>query len=178
MGISLEALAKKSEASQGSRELGWLLGKVQDVDPKVIIEIGVHLGHSLKVWQDAFMPEILIGIDNESNDTLEDYLNTGKLQASIARFDSHDPGCVKMIEFLLGGRKIDFLFIDGDHTYEGVKQDYETFKPLVKNGGIIALHDAALKDNPTVEVYKLWDELKGNKVLYQKDGTGVGVIHV
>lgn len=179
MGLSLEALAKKSEASQGKRELGWLLGKVSDIQPKVIVEIGVHLGHSLKVWQDAFMPEILIGIDNESNPTLEEYLNTGVLQASMARFDSHDPGCVRMIEFLLGGRKIDFLFIDGDHTYEGVKQDFETFKPLVAKGGIIALHDAAETDNSSVEVNRYWQEIKNKKSeLCQIDGTGVGIYYV
>ena len=36
---------------------------------------------------------------------------------------------------------IDFIFIDGSHQYEDVKQDVETFYPHVKPGGIIALHD-------------------------------------
>jgi predicted O-methyltransferase YrrM len=38
-------------------------------------------------------------------------------------------------------QKIDLLFIDGDHSYEGVKLDYENWYPFVKNGGVIAFHD-------------------------------------
>jgi hypothetical protein len=37
--------------------------------------------------------------------------------------------------------KIDFLFIDADHSYEGVKLDFELYSKLVKKTGIIALHD-------------------------------------
>lgn len=174
MGLSLEAIAKKSDAPQGKRELGWLLGKASDIEPKVIVEIGVHEGHTLKLWQDAFMPEILIAIDNSTNPTLENYLNTGVIQASIARFDSHDPGCVKMIEFLLGGRKIDLLFVDGDHSYEGVKQDFEMYKPLVRKGGIIALHKAGDGD-----VAKLWAEVKTkSSELCHLDGSGIGAYYV
>ena len=38
-------------------------------------------------------------------------------------------------------RPIDFLFIDGDHTYEGVRHDWELFIPHVKPFGIVAFHD-------------------------------------
>lgn len=38
-------------------------------------------------------------------------------------------------------KRIDFLFIDGDHTYEGVKRDFLMYSPLVRKGGIIAFHD-------------------------------------
>ena len=37
--------------------------------------------------------------------------------------------------------KIDFLFIDGDHSYEGCKKDVALYMPLLKSGGIIAFHD-------------------------------------
>jgi predicted O-methyltransferase YrrM len=42
---------------------------------------------------------------------------------------------------LLKGSEGDFLFIDGDHTYQGVKQDFQMYSPLVKKGGIVAFHD-------------------------------------
>ncbi len=38
----------------------------------------------------------------------------------------------------------DFVFLDGDHTYEGTRQDWEGWSPLVEPGGIIALHDSFL----------------------------------
>ncbi|HKR21819.1 MAG TPA: class I SAM-dependent methyltransferase [Pyrinomonadaceae bacterium] len=43
---------------------------------------------------------------------------------------------------------IDFLFIDGNHDYEAVLQDYEQWSPLLKTGGTIAFHDVVLGENP------------------------------
>jgi len=43
----------------------------------------------------------------------------------------------KVVEF----SPYDLIFIDGDHSYEGVKQDFLLFKPLLKKSGVIALHD-------------------------------------
>ena len=37
---------------------------------------------------------------------------------------------------------ISFLYIDGDHTYEGVKSDFELWEPKVKIGGTIGFHDS------------------------------------
>lgn len=55
---------------------------------------------------------------------------------------------------------VDFLFIDGDHSYEGVKADYEKYEPLVRQGGIIGFHDIALHAKETgCEVEKFWCEL-------------------
>ena len=39
------------------------------------------------------------------------------------------------------GEKLDFLFIDGDHSYDGVKADFEMYAPMVRPGGLIAFHD-------------------------------------
>ena len=41
---------------------------------------------------------------------------------------------------------IDFLFIDGDHTYQAVMTDWLLYSPLVKRGGIIAFHDSLCKE--------------------------------
>jgi cephalosporin hydroxylase len=44
----------------------------------------------------------------------------------------------KLIEYT---DEIDILFIDGDHTYKGVKNDFELYSKLVKNGGYIIFDD-------------------------------------
>jgi predicted O-methyltransferase YrrM len=41
---------------------------------------------------------------------------------------------------LLGGG-FDFIFLDGDHFYEGVKKDVEGYYPLVRQGGLLMGHD-------------------------------------
>ena len=37
---------------------------------------------------------------------------------------------------------VDFVFIDGDHTYQAVRDDWEAWSPLVESGGFISLHDS------------------------------------
>lgn len=40
-------------------------------------------------------------------------------------------------------KSVDFVFIDGDHSYEGCKRDIEAWLPKVKDGGILSGHDYA-----------------------------------
>lgn len=57
----------------------------------------------------------------------------------------------------------DLIFIDGDHTYEGVKKDYENFLPLLNNGGIMFFHDIVDSEyhrSANCYVSKLWGEVK------------------
>ena len=42
---------------------------------------------------------------------------------------------------------IDFLLIDGDHSYEGCLRDWEEWSPFVIRGGVVAFHDARVFDN-------------------------------
>lgn len=43
--------------------------------------------------------------------------------------------------FVLEDIKIDLLFIDGNHTYEGVKKDFDLYNKILSQNGIIILHD-------------------------------------
>jgi len=97
--------------------------------------------------------------------------------------DSHKKETVNEVTKCLDGELADFLFIDGDHTYEGVKQDWLDYKHFVKPGGWIAFHDINdTEQHRDLNVYvgKLWDELGGNKVEFNvhKDWGGIGVVQV
>jgi hypothetical protein len=43
--------------------------------------------------------------------------------------------------FVLQDIKIDFLFIDGDHSYDGVKKDFDLYSKIMSDNGVIVLHD-------------------------------------
>ncbi len=55
--------------------------------------------------------------------------------------DSHADTTWRRVAELLDGRAIDFLFIDGDHSCDGVWQDFKMYSSLVAPGGLIAFHD-------------------------------------
>jgi predicted O-methyltransferase YrrM len=77
--------------------------------------------------------------------------------------------------------ELDFLFIDGNHMYEYVKKDFEMYSPLVKKGGIVALHDIA--ENEEGGVFNYWNELKKNykchEILHSdKKEKGIGILYI
>lgn len=43
--------------------------------------------------------------------------------------------------FVMQDIKIDLLFIDGDHSYEGVKKDFDLYSTILSENGVIMLHD-------------------------------------
>src|SRR5436305_1373985 len=62
---------------------------------------------------------------------------------------------------LLRGELFDFLFVDADHTYEGVRSDFEMYAPLVRSGGVLVFHDIVThKSGTPCEVERFWNEIK------------------
>jgi len=102
----------------------------------------------------------------------------------LVRADSHSSSSLSTIKSILEGQKIDFLFIDGDHTYEGVKKDFQMYSSIVRKGGLIAFHDIC--KGPPEEagaVNKFWNEIKLGYVHKEivnnsnQEGFGIGVLY-
>lgn len=70
--------------------------------------------------------------------------------------DSHSPEIIKTVGNIHPDNDVDFLFIDGDHSYEGVKADFNNYAQLVRPGGVIVFHDVI----GLPEVGRFWDEIK------------------
>lgn len=81
--------------------------------------------------------------------------------------------------------KFDFIFIDGDHSYEGVKADFNLYKTLLSDRGYIGFHDIdpnhfllktyAEGEAKTGKVRRFWEELNyGSKIeiICQKSNSG------
>ena len=101
----------------------------------------------------------------------------------LIRGDSHGTEVFGEFQKSLGAHKIDFLFIDGDHSYAGVKKDYELYSPFVRKGGILAFHDVAVHPPITgSEVHLFWDELKRSQITKEfienetQGWAGIGVV--
>jgi predicted O-methyltransferase YrrM len=77
----------------------------------------------------------------------------------LIRGDSHSEEILTKVKSI--PQSLDFLFIDGDHTYEGVKRDFLAYSPLVRAGGVVAFHD--IVEHPKdggCEVARFWNEIK------------------
>jgi cephalosporin hydroxylase len=99
--------------------------------------------------------------------------------------DSHSAEMLEQVNATLAGQPLDYLFIDGDHRYEGVKRDFEMYGPLVRKGGLIAFHDIVEGPSEAVGgVPQLWREIKYrySHVEFIKDpqqgGLGLGVLFI
>ena len=151
-----------------------LLNIFKEKNPKTIVEIGTARGGTLFCWCKLASNEAtIIGIDLPSTMRVVQVVNFPFFFQSftkegqklyLLREDSHSEKTLELLKGILNGQKIDFLFIDGDHSYEGVKKDFEMYSPLVDKGGIIASHDI----NPNgakewkCDVPDFWKEIKDN----------------
>lgn len=97
------------------------------------LEIGVDHGATFWAWRQ--LSDSVIGIDAMLGTSATSF------SPEVIIGDSHDVKTLINVEKRLEGRPVDFLFIDGDHTYEGAQQDFETYSPLVRRDGLIAIHD-------------------------------------
>jgi predicted O-methyltransferase YrrM len=137
---------------QERSEIRSLLTTIADLQPKTIFEIGTSNGGTLFLFARVAAPEALIvSVDLPHGEFGGGYPPwRGHLYRSFAgprqqirllRADSHKQQTLETARTALAGREVDVLFIDGDHTYDGVKRDFEMYGPLVSNGGVIAFHD-------------------------------------
>lgn len=175
----LETVVLTNRASIEDDDLRELLPLVAKIDPQVVLEIGMHQGYSMEIWRKAFDPLMLIGIEKD----LPTFLSYVTEETMLWRTDSHSERTQVHVEVFLQKRLVDFLFIDGDHSYEGVKQDFEMYAPFVRKGGIIALHDVDyVSEDPAspVMVKPFWNEIKKNYrhhlIKKGKNSTGMGVL--
>jgi hypothetical protein len=73
----------------------------------------------------------------------------------------------------LKGSQYDFIYLDGLHTYEGVKSDITNYLPLVKKGGVIGGHDYTDLHRHLIGVKKAVDEMLGTPDKVFKDNSWI-----
>ena len=123
-------------------ELLELLKLLLKLKPKAICEIGTAWGGCLYLFcRIAPKNAMIISIDLPGGPfgggypiwKIPLYKSFAKDNQTIhlIRANSHNPKTLELVKRILGNRMIDFLFIDGDHTYKGVKRDFEMYSPCL-----------------------------------------------
>lgn len=147
-------------ASQDIGELAAALEAIAAINPEIIVEIGCDRGGTLYAWRQIC--ERVYGITLADNSTTvggsgEALIDYG---ATIHIGDSHDPKSLAWLSGQLDGAPVDALILDGDHSRAGVLADLDDYGPLVRDGGLILLHDIRVIGDARVEVPQVWSDLK------------------
>jgi predicted O-methyltransferase YrrM len=164
-----QTAVQRHGALQKPSELAGFLAVLVDMVPKprIMVEIGCDAGGTLWAWRQIGVPQV-IGIEGPQTHGEDNPWGTENLLVDhgceVIRGDSHADETRTALADLLAGEPIDVLFIDGDHTYEGVKQDFLMYAPMVANEGMIVFHDVSPHpSHPGVGVQKFWQQVNGDK---------------
>jgi len=177
---------------QIKNEIATLLKILKLKKSKIVLEIGTANGGTLFLFSKVCPPDMtLISIDLPEGPFGGEFFPDWKIpfyksfatqqqKIHIIRADSHNSKTLDEIKVLLNGKKIDFLFIDGDHGYESVKKDLELYGEFLSDDGIIAIHDISSGPEENVgEVPKFWKEIKSKheslEILDNDNTLGYGI---
>jgi len=180
--------------SQIRSEIAGLLKILIERKPEYILEIGTYAGATLFLFsQVASQNAQIISIDLPGGSHGGGYPEWKKpifkkfaspaQKIILIRDDSHRFATLKRVKRTLKNKKLDLLFIDGDHTYQGVKRDFRLYNSLVKDNGLIVFHDIVTHPpESNCEVSKFWNEIKNEFVSnelvedWNQNWGGIGII--
>jgi GT2 family glycosyltransferase/predicted O-methyltransferase YrrM len=176
-------------------EIRSVLEVLTNMKPRNLLEIGTANGGTLFLLCNMASPDAtVISIDMPGGKFGGDLYQNWKTpiyesfrkdrqRIHLLRDDSHKSNTFNEIKKILDSEKLDFLLIDGDHTYDGVRRDFEMYSHLIKNGGIICFHD--IKKGPPKMVGgvpRFWAEIKSRYLNVEivadrtTEGYGIGIL--
>ena len=140
-----------------------------------VVEIGMGKGGVCALFKKVFPTSRVIGVDILPIDEPTKYLSE-KVGFDYVVGDSHKEETLNTVLEKLGTNKIDILFIDGDHTYEGLKRDWELWSPKAK---YVAIHDIYTQMEG-IDVPRFWKEIikkyKNHKEWGEPKREGIGLL--
>lgn len=158
--------------AQARSEILQLAKILQPSAPKRSLEIGTNYGGTLLLLCTLSPPDAkIISVDLPSGPfgggyslrkvpLFRRFPRAGQ-QLHLIRTDSHSLPTKERVLQILEGDPLDYLFLDGDHTYSGVQRDFQMYSPLVRSGGIVAFHDIVTYNPESgCQVEEFWGEIK------------------
>ena len=164
---------------------------VAAVKPKCLVELGTHRGVSYFTFcqsiKENALDTICYAVDTWEGDDhasmTEEYAKSD-YQMVLQYNQNHYRGFSYLLKMLFSealktfaDESVDLLHIDGFHTYEAVSEDFNSWWPKVKPGGIVLLHDIVARISSDFGVWKFWSEISEKYESFGfTNGFGLGVI--
>jgi len=187
------------DPSTGNLGYGWIhYALIRNLKPKKVLCIGSKYGYIPAVCATACRDNNF-GLVNfvDAGFDIKDYSGPGKHWGGVGFWKKCNPkkyfgkfGLEKYLKLHImtsqdfakkhSKEEYDYIHLDGDHSYTGVKSDFNLFWPRLKKGGFLALHDIASpdKDGNVYGTRDFWAELKKNHQVAMEfnQDPGLGVI--
>lgn len=113
-------------------------------DVRRLLEIGTHTGGFLSLLIETGRPkELVVSVDlpwQEHEYTVGNFREAYADRIKFLVGNSHDTATLHAVR-AVAAPGLDFLFLDGDHSYSGVELDFIMYSGLVRPGGWIGFHD-------------------------------------
>lgn len=143
------------ETYQVQWELDLLVGIVRVLKPTRILEVGSYRGGTL--WHWLRNADVVVAVDDamRNADEWREWAESEDAELHTIQGDSRHTTIVEMARDL---GPYDFVFIDGDHSYQAVRSDVDSYGGMLADGGVLALHD--ILPRPGYGVSEVWAEIK------------------
>lgn len=140
-------------------EAAYLFRLTRELGPATIVEIGRYKGGSTVLLAAAmdreshlYSYDLHVKLQHEVSGLELD----AETKSALARY-----GLAERVNLIVAdsttapppAEQCDLIFVDGDHTYSGVRRDYENWRPFVPSGGHLLFQDAA-----SVREFTSWEE--------------------
>jgi len=161
---------------------------IQELKPSVFVELGTHTGNSYFSFcqsiKDNQTPTKAFAVDTWEGDA-----HAGFYDETVFSEVQQENEVYKSFSTLLRttfdsaanyfeDKSIDLLHIDGLHTYEAVKHDFETWLPKMSDSGVILFHDTNVHRDD-FGVYRFWDEISKDYLSIEFfHSHGLGIIQI
>lgn len=145
----------------------WLVAAAA---PALVVELGTHTGVSYAAFCRAVAERRLatrcVAIDTWEGDPQSGSYDEAVFEELSAWHDARYAGFSRLLRTpfdaarrLFAPGSIDLLHIDGLHSYEAVRHDWESWRPALSDRAVVLFHDTAVRDEG-FGVWRLWEELR------------------
>lgn len=164
----------------------WLM---KLLSPDVFVELGTHTGNSYFAFCQSVLanrlPTRCNAVDTWGGDEHAGYYGD-EVYRDVATYNEWQYGCFSrllrmqfdeaLVEF--SDNSVDLLHIDGLHTYEAVRHDFESWLPKMTDRGVVLFHDITVRQ-ADFGVWKFWEEVSARYPhLSFEHSHGLGILAV